>query len=184
MITIETKGKGDMDFEGLSWVLKVRNTEKDRVSRGDSLTCVNVEAGWLTCTDGMRLHSYGSDYDIEDGVYEVKVCTRKLGGLEKVDRKYPDIDAVFPHEKGWKLVFHSSNNGKATHYVSELYRKTPSEYKVWPDKEEYRSITYDINFVMDSYIPDTEVEGYIKEGNGPLVITSESHCALIMPTRD
>lgn len=175
MITIERKGKNDSDFEGLLWALQ---TKAHKDSENKVLKCALFEAGWITCTDGERMHSFGSDYDIQDGVYEIKVQTKKLICMEKAEYRFPDIDAVYPREKGWNLIFQVHNNGDPTNYVSALYRNTPAFAKD-------RAITYDIKFVKESYISDDIVNAYTftKDGSYPLIITSTDKIALIMPKR-
>lgn len=163
-------GKLDADFAGLSWAIKAKD------EAGARYDLVKFDKGVITCTDGKRLHSYTSKYEVPDGVYRVVKINQNAFEFIVTEDKFPNIDVVMPCKNGtaqkylWK--YDVSPNSMYHKFVAEVFRKADVSYAWEPQ------------YLIDAFVPGVVISFlHTKENGTPLWIVSDNgqYEALVMP---
>lgn len=171
-VIIEKRGKQDQDFDAIQWVLKAKSKDDTRVN----ITGVNVSSGVFCCTDGHRLHAAAIDmHEVPDGNYFIKSSNKSIIVLESNDYTFPDYERVFPVFKPMHAQTYSGNGDGTgrSRFVKDVYCKFTSDY-----------IGINLDYLLDAFMPDTEIEisGQGCKGK-PVVFWAPNACkaAIVMP---
>ena len=171
-IVIERTGKNDIDFDGISWAIRARSSNKDR----ENINIINISSGVVVGTNGHVLHAYTTIRDIPEGSYSVLSDTKKMIVLEKSELDFPDYERVFPQHtyNGIKPFYGSALYYGKVSYTSRILNHVLKQSK---------------SFFNTDYLSTACPEGedlifrQAEDPKGPLVIRNEdySKAALVMP---
>jgi hypothetical protein len=171
-VIIEKRCKMDPDFDTIQWVLKARSKDDMR----KNITGVNVSSGVFCCTDGHRLHAAAIEtFDVPDGSYFVKSSNKSIIVLELNDYDFPQYERVFPvfNPKHFGTYSGNGDGYGRSKFVKDVYRNFTSD-----------SIGMNLDYLLDAFIPDVEIEiaGEGRKGK-PVVFWAPEPCkaAIVMP---
>ena len=175
-------------IDALKWLRNHMSTDRMR----DVLGYLNVDAGWITATDGHRLAQYRQDAwcdnPLADGNYIIASLTSKSATLCQVREnglKYPNWQLVVPNIHGREM---REIDGDYASKIASIYRHCSND-----------DITYNPLFLRDALSPDTGdksltskrfLSAWINkmyftpnDPNQPVLLAGDDKRVMVMPKR-
>lgn len=165
---ITKKSRFDSAFLDFQWLLKARSRDITR----PNITGISIEPTQIIATDGARLHIITNPYpSISPGCYDVYTINQsKIIIIAKPNNnatKFPDWNRPII-TMGGETPIHLTIIDHSKYFYTEILKHRPVQ----------------ISYLTDAISPDEEMTVKIYSSTQPIIITTSTRTAIIMPMKE